>query len=1147
MSSGFVYNLRSNCPVCGGSHKSCRSAGDLIFCRSHLPAPKEYHYVKDDPHGFGVYAPGDGSNTDELAEARERRRQESEHRERVERERLAQTSTRLERHAAIRKLARIHGLSGRHLQELKRRGLTKKEIERGLFFTIPDCKPWERPELPTIPFNIPGVIFIRGRKYLGGKSGIACPVWQNCQSVGWQVLADDKEDGKYRWAKGEYSSHLKNGELPMVAITSANREVIWLTEGVLKPYIAATRHSINVISMPNANYAGVPEQFKQATDGVKLFIIALDGGDLDNPDVFARWQSQIKFIRSVFPTAQIKIAWWNQTTKKQPDIDEIQTLEGISYLPPKVVGLEGSMAAAAVATPTKQQWVKEKKESDRANWLAGKAYKPHLISDSQWCDFAVPGHNTLTVVKAGLSAGKTTRLCWIVEQLRASGEPLRFINLGYRNSLLHQFNKAAGFHHIQDGSEGRLLLNSNEGYGISLCLDSLLRLKSSDFGGATVIIDEFTSVIRHLLTSKTIISGNRRRVIDHFADCLKQADRVIVLDALASNFWAEYLHQLCPLKTLIRWENTYQRPRPQVLLMEGAINAMGDIRKRDKSPLYAQIAMEVAQGASIAIACDSQNRAEALDKLLSKTFPDLRGVRIDSKTVAEKGDAEEFLNDASAYLAANTINWVIYTSSAESGIDININNYFRSFYGLFDGVLSVDAIVQMIGRVRDPGVPRYIYCSPKLLPGNLIGEFPESAEKLLQDKIREIMHGINTTTAFSGDEALGIPEMIQLSVKQIVKTPSDKMLWAMNSLRSYEGHNLRQCVKEVLESQGFPVTIVADRADDGMNERVKESSEEIRFQEAIDIHRAEQVQELPDKSWNLTWDDRAVEINYFLRKRLPGIEHRWTPELIKFLRSDEPEFIRQQERWLRLKHPHLSSRLARQKIAQFAQYTPGVLADWKDDTMMIDTLRECGLLNLIESDQELSNDSAEVKQFIKKVSAKRKAVGKSKGNDSPMKFVNRLARMFGLKFSQSRREGNQRYYRPHGITMNDRRRLLVLECLRTKWESILSGEVEKIDYSSILVPNLEWISADAATDEIAVALTYCESGSEVGLVLDEIKANISKLHSSISNAAKLFRFNLPDEYEPKTWLKAIANYLQPIVTSTFDYYHDNTNSAFGYA
>jgi hypothetical protein len=55
-SSRFVQ-LKGNCPICLGEHKSCKQNGDLIHCRSHSEPPQGFSFVGEDGIGFAMYAP----------------------------------------------------------------------------------------------------------------------------------------------------------------------------------------------------------------------------------------------------------------------------------------------------------------------------------------------------------------------------------------------------------------------------------------------------------------------------------------------------------------------------------------------------------------------------------------------------------------------------------------------------------------------------------------------------------------------------------------------------------------------------------------------------------------------------------------------------------------------------------------------------------------------------------------------------------------------------------------------------------------------------------------------------------------------------------------------------------------------------------
>ena len=72
-----------------------------------------------------------------------------------------------------------------------------------------------------------------------------------------------------------------------------------------------------------------------------------------------------------------------------------------------------------------------------------------------------------------------------------------------------------------------------------------------------------------------------------------------------------------------------------------------------------------------------------------------------SKTVTE-GWAKEFLKDPDTYIRKYKPAWIIFSPTAESGIDISIRDYFSDAFCWYVGVIGVDEAVQMSRRVRHP-------------------------------------------------------------------------------------------------------------------------------------------------------------------------------------------------------------------------------------------------------------------------------------------------------------------------------------------------------------------------------------------------------------------------------------------------------------
>jgi hypothetical protein len=308
----------------------------LVLCHGHIdfdPNHPDWHYLGVSSNGvWGKFVPRkdrDFDRTEWEAKKLERERGRLER----EREHAKNALSIPDRDKALRKLSKTLGLSRRHRQALLDRGLSESAIEQGLFFSI-----YPKDDVPPgIPPNLPGVI---GGKIAAGGVGIACLAFDGeGRAIGYQIRLENVTDSKYRWAKGLTSSHLPNGELPIAVIPNgtgsgrnalATRDRVWLSEGILKPFVAAHKHGLNAIGAAGGYFSGAANQIKNAIGPYKELIICPDAGDINNHHVMLRWEKQIKFLESLGKS--VLIAWWGQKTKNDDDIDKIKGLEAIEFI-----------------------------------------------------------------------------------------------------------------------------------------------------------------------------------------------------------------------------------------------------------------------------------------------------------------------------------------------------------------------------------------------------------------------------------------------------------------------------------------------------------------------------------------------------------------------------------------------------------------------------------------------------------------------------------------------------------------------------------------------------------------------------------------------------------------------------------------------
>lgn len=316
------------CPICENVTGDCRILdGDLVLCQKiheEIEHP-DYKYLKQNEGQsagvWGIFAPRETEKLSNEEYNRKKLKLQHERQERLEsqaQEYLAGL-TRQERDANIRRLSRSLGLKTRHREQLRSRGLTDEQIDKGLFFSISPNYP-----VPlTISEKLAGIKWKGERKVLAAsKSGIACVAFDyQGLAIGFQLRDENATaNNKYLWAKSVFSSHLQTGEMPITQHGSANW--VLLTEGILKSYIAHCRLGVPVLGASNGGFNGSPLQFRASLGTNRIIAIALDGGDAFNHHVLSRWEN---FINSHPYPYDIYFAWWGQWQKTDPDIDELGT------------------------------------------------------------------------------------------------------------------------------------------------------------------------------------------------------------------------------------------------------------------------------------------------------------------------------------------------------------------------------------------------------------------------------------------------------------------------------------------------------------------------------------------------------------------------------------------------------------------------------------------------------------------------------------------------------------------------------------------------------------------------------------------------------------------------------------------------------
>ncbi len=1135
-------NRHNPCPICEDTSGKCRQHrdGELHLCMTYADARLgEIHNghkcVKQAKAGNWACFKID--NTQEWSEQQRlewqiRNQQRRQLQAKEDGERRRRSLSEKQRHEQYTRLLGELSLHPDDRADLVRRGFAHEEIELAGFKSI---QRYQRLQSRYSEL-LPGIS--RGDRLIIADEGYLCPV-RNADGliVACQVrlrTLPTTETNRYRWLSGNgqtlhlYPEGCKGeGELPLPVFRPQGKpEGIALVEGTgVKPFLVSQRLNLLVVGASGGQWLSSLQLFKQTLEKAALEVkgkeikIFPDAGDILNQSVMSRWQRVIALLEEW--GWSVAIGWWGQVDKTCNDIDELFDYSQVEFITPSQF-FRLSKGKGFAPSSDEPEW----KVKARAAWRKNRQFHADIKEATQWCNFSRPGANTIAFYKAGLGRGKTSRLrVWVKEWQQL--EDVSFLCLGYRNTLLLQLcgdkeKKGLGFYHLHEHSG--MAMKSAPGEGVALCVDSLWRFSPEDFDGKIIILDEVKSVIKHLLHSTTV--KNRDKIISLFGEAIRRARQVICLDGLVTDWVVDYLHSLAPEKQIIKAENTYLGEKPRVNFLLGSVGIDNKVKVNDRS-LWLKYLLE--DSPMPAVCSDSQVMIEALDELLSAKG--LKVLRVDSKTVPEKY-VKQFLLNCDEYIEQNRPDVLLYTPSAESGVDVSIPNHFTHHFAFFFGVIDIDGILQMIGRIRD-NITKFVWCKSFVAADEKQHSNSPFTETIAKS-INEILIGEITTSLDEGN----LLDRVTNHLKTVIANSLDENFRTsciIKSIQNYEKSNLRECLKEVLVESGYRVVDCTLDGHEESGEKVKKATEQVKRQNSADIFNAEKVSPLfvDELKFDATWEERCKVIQAKLRERLPGIEDTpvWSEDFIYLVRYDDRNFINSIENYWLFTHPDVAKRQSQEHLHWMARRLHTFIGNVKSRWARIHALLEMGFERFLDPNKEWSNDSPELIVLVELGKKYSNPLGKHPGKSTPIQFLGNLLGLFGLKLKSRKDSDGKRWYRLNEEVLADPIRQQVLTCIETK----LSQPREEIDWEAaineahgVLIENQPLIQSEQAlegtapspqvlyTNQLEGAVNNLES-QEVGLTPVEELAQALQY----ADAPNVFAAAI-EGYEPSQIEDAIA-------------------------
>ena len=422
-------------------------------------------------------------------------------------------------------------------------------------------------------------------------------------------------------------------------------------------------------------------------------------------------------------------------------------------------------------------------------------YAPKIV-EQRYLDesFTPPDEAQVIGIKSPKGTGKTERLAKIVDSATYRGQ--RVIIICHREQLAIALANRFG---VDYRTEVKTSVTKGL-FGYALCIDSLHPHANPPFNpdewqGALVIIDEVEQVFWHLLNSRTC-EKNRIAIIESFKQLLLTAvgtgGKVYLADADLSPIALDYVRSLIgfPVKTWVV-ENQYNPNKGKRKLITYSGN--------DPRKLVANLVDHISTGQRVLVHTTGQKAKSKwgsinLESYLSKLFPDMKILRIDSESVAEPGHpAYGCMGNLNAILPDYDI--AIASPVIETGVSIDIKGHFDSVWCIAQGIQTVDAVCQALERSRDD-IPRHLWVKTTA-KGNRIGNGSTTIRGLLASEHKLARANISLLQQAS------INEFDELEVNS---SPESLNTWAKRACVVNAGkNNYREEILSKLLCEGYEV------------------------------------------------------------------------------------------------------------------------------------------------------------------------------------------------------------------------------------------------------------------------------------------------------------------------------------------------------
>lgn len=466
-----------------------------------------------------------------------------------------------------------------------------------------------------------------------------------------------------------------------------------------------------------------------------------------------------------------------------------------------------------------------------------------------------------------------------------------------------------------------------------------------------MVFDELDAVIKHTVTGSTC-RDNRPNILGN-------------LDGLLENCLGAYglsgtLNESCKRlfegigKKVITYKNNFKQPSKTIEYSLGVGNYDESnnrlyLEQLKRSFILSDIYEALRNGENILIPGDSKNWNAILEELIKINVGEhIMGCRIDaiekvSRNESRKNMVNEIMADPVNGILNNKIQYLIYNSSAESGVDISMppdhRDYFKKIFCFNFGVIGTAGTIQLLKRWRHDA--EILLWS---IPGRVADcDFPEIPQ---QDNLFDYKDGLRRV-----ESGLLKHEQVGMKYQQIANE--------LKFVSSVERRHTRLCLEYMLEKHGYILnhtygSDTGDVASEGRKITEERTATNIltadtKYVDADNLDVVMQNNTSEDDIWALTLAFYAKKWGYSKDEITKGKAALLTPDFIIHNEYRERQFYDHCKNLCLVDVPEKELKLLHTKTdkAMFAK-------DYRLMMVPISCLKRSGIADLIQRTDKLS-------------------------------------------------------------------------------------------------------------------------------------------------------------------------------------------------